>query len=291
MLARRLRRASGDWGERSRIQWRALNTKTRAGVATALPGFGELLQLGVVGRNVDFDGHQLVAAFPVLGCKAATLEAQHPPRRGTLGNGHHDRAFGRRDLHLRAERALLERHRKIEPDVVALAGIEAMGSNLDGDDGVAAAARPFLTLAAEADSGSVLQPLRKFQIDRLAVGEGDTLRLQRHRILERHLQPIGDVGALLWRSGTLAESTERTSGASTAGTAEQAFEQVAQVRALRTTEIEVLEPRARLRAARSCRIAAEPAAERHLRIALLVDLAPVIAGALVLVGQQVVGGG
>src|SRR3954452_17486803 len=66
MLARRLRLASGDWGEMSRMKRVGLNPKVRARVARRVPFFGELLQLRVVRRNVDFDADQLVAALAVL---------------------------------------------------------------------------------------------------------------------------------------------------------------------------------------------------------------------------------
>src|SRR5207244_2533167 len=74
--------------------------------------------------------------------------------------------------------------------------------------------------------------------------------------------------------------------------AEQPFEQVAEVGRLAAAEIEALEAAgARLRPACSRRIAAETRAERHLGIAVLVDLAAVVAGALVLVREQIVGVG
>src|SRR5512146_1018473 len=95
MLARRLRRASGDWGETSLIQ-EALNTKTCARVATAVPAFDEPLQLGIVGRDFDFDGHQLVPTLAILAHEATALEAQNLARRRPLGNRQHHRSFGRR---------------------------------------------------------------------------------------------------------------------------------------------------------------------------------------------------
>src|SRR6185503_6686329 len=67
--------------------------------------------------------------------------------------------------------------------------------------------------------------------------------------------------------------------------------QVAEIGCVRAAEIEILES---LRtAAGPCPgargIASEPPAERHLRVALFVDLAAVVSRALVLVRQQVIG--
>src|SRR6478735_4183451 len=81
MLARRLRRDSGDWGEISRIQSGCLDAERSTGVATAVPAFCKALQLRVVGRHVDFDRYQLVAALAVLASKAPALEPQHLARR------------------------------------------------------------------------------------------------------------------------------------------------------------------------------------------------------------------
>src|SRR5438270_8578595 len=79
MLARRFRRASGDWGETSFIQ-AALNTKARTRVATTVPAFDELLELGIIGRDFDFYAHQLVSALAVACHEAAALEAQDRAR-------------------------------------------------------------------------------------------------------------------------------------------------------------------------------------------------------------------
>ena len=147
-----------------------LNPEIRARVARRVPFLGELLQLGVVRRNVDLDAHQLVAALAVLGGEAAALEAQHLARRRPLGNGQHHRPFGRRHLHLGAEHRFLQRDREIQANVVAFAREEAVRSDLDRDDRVAASGRPFLTLAGEPDLGPVLEPLRQLEVDRLAVG-------------------------------------------------------------------------------------------------------------------------
>src|SRR5206468_9498363 len=76
------------------------------------------------------------------------------------------------------------------------------------------------------------------------------------------------------------------------GSAEQPFEQVRQVRSPFCLEAEALKtPGTRPSPAAAVTAAAEAAPERHLRIAVLVDLAAVVLRPLILVHQQVVGGG
>src|SRR5690348_1522223 len=217
MLASRLRLASGDWGEVSLIQPFGLYTKARARVAASAPAFRKLLKLRILRRNVDFDRHQLIAALSVLGGEPAALEAEHFSRAGALWDCEHHRSFWRWHLHLGAEHRLFESHRQFEPDVVAVAGEETVGRDFDGDDRVAAPRRTFLALPAEADLGPVLQTLRELEVDGLAVGERDPLRLQGDRILERHLEPVSDIGALLRRCGALAEAAERPAALASAG--------------------------------------------------------------------------
>src|SRR5690349_14251283 len=106
MLARRLRLASGDWGELSLIQRIGLYAKARPRVAATAPALGEPLKFGVLRGNIDLDGHQLVAAFPVPGHEPAALEAKHFSRAGPLWDGEHHRSFRRRHLHLGAEHRL-----------------------------------------------------------------------------------------------------------------------------------------------------------------------------------------
>ena len=91
----------------------------------------------------------------------------------------------------------------------------------------------------------------------------------------------------------LTETAERAAArAAAGGAAEQALEQVAEVGGVAATpEVEILEARARLRPTGTGRIAGETAAERHLGISFFVDLDAVVARALILVGQHVVGVG
>src|SRR5215218_229713 len=167
-----------------------------------------------------------------------------------------------------------------------------MRRNLDCDECVAPSAGAFLTLPRKTDLRAVFQPRWKLEVDGLAVAQRYALGLQRHGIGERDLQPVRDVRAFLRRARPLAEPAEAASAllAATGGGAEQAFEQVAKVRRI-AAEVELVETRRRttgLRAGSAPRVAAEAAAERHLRIAFLVDLAAVVLRAFVLVRQQVV---
>src|SRR5439155_10682904 len=116
----------------------ALDSEVRSRIAGRVPALGELLQLGVARRNIDLDAHQLVAALAVPAHEAPVLEPERLARGRTLGDGQHDCAFRRRYLHFGAEHCLLERDRKIEANIVALAREEAMRRNLNGDDRIAA---------------------------------------------------------------------------------------------------------------------------------------------------------
>ena len=135
-------------------------------------------------------------------------------------------------------------------------------------------------------------PVRELEVDRLAVRERDPLRLERRRIDERYGQPIGDVGALsAARARAGRKPPNAAAAAPAAATAEQAFEQVAEIgRVASKAALEAVERRRFAPRTRPPPPPKPPEAERHLRIALLVDLAAVVLGALVLVGQQIVGG-
>src|SRR5437762_216863 len=184
------------------------DTQACARVAGCRPALDEFLKLRIFGRDVDLDRYELVAALPVLGGEAAPLEPQHPSGGRALRNRQHDRPFRSRHLHLGAEHRFLERYGQIEADVGPVADIEAVRCDLDRDDRIAAAAWPLLALAAKANAGAVLKAPGKLEVDRLAVAKRDPLRLQRYRILEGDLEPVGDVGALLRRASALAEPAE-----------------------------------------------------------------------------------
>src|SRR5215217_6328853 len=102
-----------------------------------------------------------------------------------------------------------------------------MRRDLDGDERVAPSAGAFLALACETDLRAVLHARWKLKVDRLSVAQRNALRLQRHGINERHLQPVRDVRAFLRRARPLAEPAEAASALLAATGAEQAFEQVA----------------------------------------------------------------
>src|SRR5260221_9390807 len=271
--------------------WR-LDAEARARVRWRRPPFRELLQLGIVGGHVDLDRDQLIPALAVFCHEPTPLEPQDFSGGGALGDGQHHHTLRRGNFHLGTQHRLLESDRQFEPNVGALARVEAVRRDLDRHNRVAAAAGPLLALAGEADAGAVLETLRELQVDRLAVSERDPLRLQRDRILERDLQPVCHVGTLLRGASTLAKSAERAAGGAAARRApEKTLEQIAEIGgiAAATAEVEILESAARLGPSPARLVAAEAAAKRHLRVTLLVDLAAVVAGALVLVRQQIVG--
>jgi hypothetical protein len=122
----------------------------------------------------------------------------------------------------------------------------------------------------------------QLQIERLAVGEGDTLRFQGGGLVEIDLQAIGHVGTAL-RLCALPEAAE---AALIAPAAENAVEDIAEVGRRRIAEIGT----ATAAAEAACLRPAAAIAERRLGIALLVDLATIILGALILVRQQIVSG-
>src|SRR5437588_11903529 len=112
---------------------RTSDAKARPRIARLLPSLDELLQLGIMGRDVDLDRHQLIAALTVLGDEPPPLEPQDFARGRAFGNGEHYGAVGCRYLNLRAEHGLLESDRQFEPNVVPLTGVEAVRGDLDRD--------------------------------------------------------------------------------------------------------------------------------------------------------------
>src|SRR5688572_33310377 len=88
------------------------------------------------------------------------------------------------------------------------------------------AARSRLALAGEPDSGAVLDAGRQLDVERLAAAQGHALALERRGVLERHLEPVGDVGAALRRRAAPAEAAEPAAPAPRPGAAaEQPLEQ------------------------------------------------------------------
>ena len=172
-----------------------------------------------------------------------------------------------------------------------------MGTDVDRDERIAIAAGTGFALPSEADLGAVLHAGRQLDVERLAAGQRHTLAGQSRRILEADLEPVVGVGALL-RRPLAAEATERPATAATTGApaqaAENPFEQVGNA-LLVVAELKGLAigpAEAALRAAAAIVAARAPAiAEGHLGIALLVNFAPVVLGAFVLVGQDVIGAG
>jgi hypothetical protein len=165
-------------------------------------------------------------------------------------------------------------------------------------DAVSGAARALLPFTLQAHLRAGIDPGGQLEIDRRPVGEADALRLERRGVGERHLEAVGDVGAALRRRGLAAVTESARAGAARAAraAAEQPFEQVAEV-GLSAHAFEIAGGESARAAAGAAAEAveaaasAEPAAERHRRVAVGVDLAAVELGALVLVGKQVVGPG
>ena len=147
---------------------------------------------------------------------------------------------------------------------------------------------PLLALAAQPHLRAAFDAGRELQVDGLAVRERDALRLQGGRVLERHAQAIGDIGALGRRCRAAAEAGGEAAATAAAPASEQALENVAEIAAVGAE----IEPAGA--AAESTAAARSPApgteAERRGRIAVRVDLAAIELGALVLVVQQVIGG-
>jgi hypothetical protein len=163
---------------------------------------------------------------------------------------------------------------------------------VDGDDRVAIAGGAGLALAGEADPGPLLDALGKLDVDCLAALKGDALGFERRGILERDRKPVGDVGAFLRRRLARAAAAEAAEAAPAlpGAAAEQSFENVGQVDLLAAAEIPRAAGAAPETAGRPARMAGAEA-ERRLGIAVLVDLAAIILGALGLVGEDVVGAG
>ncbi len=245
IVARRLRRSSGESGEWSLIGRPDLTLRGPRADCRRRPSLPRIA--GAPHRAPECSISTVTSwspRLPSLAVKPRPLRRSTFPELVPLGIVSITGPSGRRHLHLRSEHRFLERYRQVEPDVVAVAPEEAVRRDLDRHDRVPASARTFLPFAGEADLGSVLEPLRKLEVDGLAIGERDPLRLQRDRIVERNLQPIGDVRAFLrrrarWRkppNGTAAASPRAASGRT-----EQPFEEVAEVGRIGSAEIEILE--------------------------------------------------
>src|SRR5204862_174926 len=175
---------------------------------------------------------------------------------------------------------------QVETVIVAFALEETMRLDLDRHDRVAGAAGSFLALAGKAHLGAGFEPGRKLQVDRLAVAQRDALCRQRGRILEAHGEAIGDVRALGRRpAAEIAKASgEAPAAPPRAHAAEQPFENVA--KAARFAAAAEIGAETALAAAAHARA---EAAERIHGIAVAIDLAAIETGALVLVGQQVIG--
>ena len=169
-----------------------------------------------------------------------------------------------------------------------------MGLDSDGNERVARAARPWLALAGQAHLGAVFHPGGQLQVDGLPIGQGNPLGCPGGRIGQRYAQLVSHVGALGRRSrpSAIAEGTGSAAAKATAP-AEQAFEDVAKVDPGVIAAAKAFEP-VGAEAALAARAAKAPGAAAKAiagGVAVDIDLAPVEPGALVLVGQEVIGAG
>jgi hypothetical protein len=208
------------------------------------------------------------------------------------GHRQHHAAIDRRHLDRRADHRFRQGDRQIEPHIIAVAREEAVRLHGDRHDRVAMPAGALLALAGKAHLRAGLDADRELEIDRLAIGKRDALRLERGGIGKRNAEAIGDVGAarLLLIAAAETEAAGKTAAAAAlCTTPEQPFEDIAHI-GFAAAEIELLAMLA---------IGAEPACPRATRsetigrgrIAVTVDLTAIEAGTLVLVGQQVIGRG
>src|SRR5690606_14633423 len=124
----------------------------------------------------------------------------------------------------------------------------------------------------------------QLDVDRLAVGERDPLRLERRGVLERNGKTVGDIRALERPSAALgaeaAEPAASRAAATAPRAAEYAFEDIAEIGPV-AAEFERCAARPRAGIEPPGPAAAPAKTEGAARIALLVDLAAVILRALV----------
>src|SRR5690606_5416793 len=161
---------------------------------------------------------------------------------------------------------------------VAIAGEERVRLDLHRHERIAVPARSGLALALEAHLRAVFHAGRELEIDRGAAAHGNALRRLRSRVDARGLEPIPHLGASARRSLSPAAASTRPG---TTPAPEQPFEKIAEVGFLAGTEaFEIVRGETAARTARALAEAAEPAgaAERHRRVPVRVDLAPIELG-------------
>ena len=134
-------------------------------------------------------------------------------------------------------------------------------------------------------------PGGQLEVDRLAAAERDALAAERRRIVERHVEAIGDVGALLRRRAAAAEAAEAAAARRRRRAAEQAFEHVAEIGRLAAAELEARHwGRESRRRRRRRRPPPPPPKPKGIAGLPSPSISPrSILRALVLVGQQVIG--
>src|SRR5262245_16119548 len=152
------------------------------------------LRIAALGQHDTHGGEQV--AFAVLRGKALAFEAEGAPGAGAGRNGKLDRAFERRHAHLGAEHRLVERDRKLEPQIGTCARKQRMRRDRDDDQKIAStAASAGGPLPFQPDGLAVVQPGRDLHVDLPAGGQLHALVRTLGRFQQGDGQRGGDVAA------------------------------------------------------------------------------------------------
>src|SRR5215831_8398906 len=179
----------------------------------------QLFKVRVVplGQHDPHRGEQI--AFSLFRGKALALEAKGTPGTSAGTNVQLDRAIERRHAHLGPEHRLVERDRKLEPQIRAGARKQRMRRDRDGDEKVAGtAAGAGESLPFQADGLALVQSGGDLDVDLPASRELHALVRALGRFRQRDRKRSGDVLAgaaqILLLELEAAARSSRTSGAS-----------------------------------------------------------------------------
>ena len=125
--------------------------------------------------------------------EALAFEAQHLARGRSGRDRQHDGTTGGGHLYLATDHRLFERDGQVDQHIITFAPEAPIRADGDGDNRIARAARPVFTLTGQPDLGALFQPIGQLHIDGFAVAQGETLRMEQHRVLERDREAIGDI--------------------------------------------------------------------------------------------------
>src|SRR5262249_7770360 len=120
------------------------------------------LRIAAVGQHDTHGGEQI--AFAVLRGKALAFETEGAPRAGAGRNGKLDGALERRHAHLGAEHRLVERDRKLEPQIGTRARKQRMRRDRNDDQKIASVAAGG-PLPFQPDGLAIAQPGRDLHVD------------------------------------------------------------------------------------------------------------------------------